>query len=162
LKADISHLKASGDTALFDATFNGILTLEASGRGGKRAVLVLTDGKDTNSHRRVDDVIKAAQQTHTPLHMLGLGTEQDIDRKVMERMAAETGGTFHHVQGSAQLIQIFEQLSIDLHDEGIDEASLRALAEKTGGKYFLARDVSQLRLHFGDIAQELQTTFSLT
>src|SRR5262249_14809761 len=37
LKNDIGKLKADGDTALFDATYNGVMTLYASQRPGKRA-----------------------------------------------------------------------------------------------------------------------------
>jgi hypothetical protein len=60
------------------------------------------------------------------------------------------------------LYDIFENLSIQLHDDGVDEAALRKLAEDTGGKYFPARDVSQLKAIYQDLAQELQTTYQVT
>src|SRR5262249_47420236 len=61
-----------------------------------------------------------------------------------------------------KLLEIFENLSIQLHDDGIDEASLKQLAEQTGGKYFPARDVSQLQLIYEGLAQELQSTYTVT
>src|SRR5438132_1930335 len=47
LKDGIRDLRAGGQTALFDATYEAVETLAASARpDGKRAVVVLTDGKD--------------------------------------------------------------------------------------------------------------------
>src|SRR5262249_27647345 len=48
------------------------------------------------------------------------------------------------------------------HDDGIDEEALRILAEKTGGKYYHARDVSKLQLIYEELATELQSTYTVT
>jgi hypothetical protein len=80
----------------------------------------------------------------------------------MRRMAEETGGSFHHARNQKALLDIFEHLSIDLHDDGIDEASLQALAHETGGEYYLARDVSKLSLIYEQLAEELQSTYTVT
>jgi VWFA-related protein len=166
LKAEIARLKRpSGGTLLYDATLDGIMTLEAARPEGKRAVVVLTDGVDEfpGSRHTVEEVIEEARRTSTPLHMLGLGRENEINKEVMQQLAnAVPGGSFHHVRNMQELLAIFEKLSIDLHDDGIDEASLRALAEQTGGKYFLARDVSQLQLIYSELAEELQSTYTAT
>jgi VWFA-related protein len=164
LRGSIAKLRPSGGTALYDATYDAVETLEAARPVGKRAVVVLTDGVDESpgSRHRVDEVIQRARETQTPLHMLGFGRENEIDAPVMKRMADETGGKFYHAQNQKKLLEIFENLSIQLHDEGIDEASLRQLAEQTGGKYFPARDVSQLQLIYEGLAQELQSTYTVT
>jgi len=60
------------------------------------------------------------------------------------------------------LYEIFENLSIQLHDDGIDEAALKKLAEDTNGKYFPARDVTQLKSIYQELARELQTTYQVT
>jgi hypothetical protein len=138
------------------------MTLEAANRPGKRALVVLTDGIDNCSRRGVKEVIERAKQTHTPLHMLGLGRDNEIDAKVMRSMGRGTGGSFYHVKGDNELVRVFETLSIDLHDDGIDETALKELAGKTGGKYVLARDVSKLQFHFREIADELQSTFTVS
>src|SRR5207244_923695 len=122
---------------------------------GKRAVVVLTDGVDEEpgSNHRVEEVIEAAKQAGIPLHMLGLGRDGDIDEKIMQRMAEETNGTYHRARNDQTLFNIFEDLSIQLHDEGIDEATLRKLADETGGKYFPAQDISKLRLIYQGLAE---------
>jgi VWFA-related protein len=164
LKARIRRLTPEGGTLLYDATFAGIETLVASRAPGKKAVVVMTDGKDEAPGSRHSDqaVIDRAHEAGIPLHMLGLGRPEEINEAVMKRMAAETGGSYHHAGNQEKLIELFEQLSIDIHDDGIDEASLRRLAEETGGKYYPARDVSKLPKLFSDISEELQSTYTLT
>jgi VWFA-related protein len=164
LKARINRLTPEGGTLLYDATFAGIETLVASRARGKKAVVVMTDGKDEAPGSRHSDqaVIERAREAGIPLYMLGLGRPEEINEAVMRRMAAETGGSYHHAGNQQKLIELFEKLSIDIHDDGIDEASLRKLAAETGGKYIPVRDASQLQLEFGRLSEELQSTYTLT
>ncbi len=164
LKARISQLQADGGTLLYDATYDALLTLEAERPEGKRAVVVLTDGVDEapGSRHRVEEIIEEAKRAGAPLYMLGLGRPGELNEAVMRRLAEATGGKYFHAGNQQELFKVFEDLSIDLHDDGIDEATLKDLAEKTGGKYYPARDVSRLQLLFGEIADELQTTWTVT
>jgi VWFA-related protein len=160
----IKQLQPEGGTLLYDATYAGLETLAAARREGRNAVVVLTDGKDEAPGSRVSDqlVIERARELKIPLYMLGLGQPEEINQAVMERMAAETGGKYFHAGSEQRLFEIFEKLSIDLHDDGINEKELRQLAEKTGGKFFWARDASKLREFFQDLATELQSTYTVT
>jgi VWFA-related protein len=164
LKAEINKLKPQGGTLLYDATYAGIETLMAERPRGKKAVVVLTDGKDEDpgSRRSAQMVIDRAKETGIPLYMLGLGKKKEINDAVMKRMGKETGGDYYYAGDQQKLVELFEKLSIDLHDDGIDEASLKRLAEETGGKYYPARDASQLRLIYEELSTELQSTYTLT
>ena len=164
LEARIRALKAHGGTLLYDATFAGIETLEASGVKGKRAVVVLTDGKDESpgSRRSDADVIARAREVGIPLYMLGLGRPGEIDEPVMRKMAKETGGAYYHAGSQKKLLELFENLSIELHDDGIDEKSLRALADQTGGKYIHVSEISKLTFFYEQLADELQQTYRVT
>src|SRR5262249_57296983 len=77
-------------------------------------------------------------------------------------MAGQTGGEYHHAQTEASLIDIFEALSIRLHDDGFDHDSLTELARRTFGKFYHARQAADLSLYYREIADELQTTYTLT
>jgi VWFA-related protein len=160
----INRLKPKGGTLLYDATFAGIETLMAAHPAGRKAVVVLTDGKDESPGSRYSArlVIDRAKEAKVPLYMLGLGRPEEINESVMQQMAAETGGKYFHAGSEKRLFEIFEKLSIDLHDDGINEKELRALAEKTGGKFFWARDASELSKLFGALASELQSTYTVT
>ena len=162
VKKAIQLLQPGGETALFDAAYTAIEMLVAARRPGKEAVIVLTDGIDNRSRHRAEEVIEQAREAAIPLHMLGFGRAGELNEAVMKQMAAQTAGTYHHARNEQSLFQVFEDLSIDLHDDGIDEAELHRLAERTGGKYYAARDASRLSLLYGQVAEELQSSYSVT
>jgi VWFA-related protein len=164
LKRSIEKLRPEGGTLLYDATYAGLETLAAARPAGKKAVVVLTDGKDEapGSRRSAALVIERAQEAKVPLYMLGFGRRREINADVMDRMAKETGGQYYHAEDQQKLLDIFENLSIQLHDDGIDEESLRKLARDTGGEYYNARDASKLRLIYERLAEELQSTYTVT
>jgi VWFA-related protein len=162
LKRAIRQLRAGGETALFDAIYVALSTLTEERPEGKRAVVVLTDGIDNRSRHTVREVTDLANRQQIPLHLLGLGQSGELDERVMRLMAEQTGGTYHHARNERMLYEIFEDLAIQLHDDGIDEPALQKLAAQTGGKYYPARDLSQLRFIYEGVAQELQTTFTAT
>ncbi|MCI0682069.1 MAG: VWA domain-containing protein [Gemmataceae bacterium] len=159
----IQKLQAFGETALFDATYVGICTLEAEGGAGKRAVVAMTDGVDNTSRRRVEEVIERAQEAKVPLYMLGFGREGELDQKTMEHMARSTGGRYYHAKNEKALLDIFENLSIELHDDGIDEIALKKLASETHGAYYPAKDVSQLKLILQQVSETItQKRYAVT
>ena len=124
--------------------------------------VALTDGIDNSSRHRVEEVIERAKQAKAPLHMLGLGRPGQLDEGVLRRMASQTGGEYHHAQNEETLLAIFEALSIRLHDDGFDHDALTELARRTFGKFYHARQASDLRFQFREIAEELQTTYTVT
>ena len=90
----------------------------------------MTDGIDNTSRRRVPEVLERAREAKVPLYLLGFGRKGEIDTETMRRLAAETGGKFYHATNETSLIEIFENLSMDLHDDGVDETSLRPARER--------------------------------
>ena len=151
----VVKLEAEGETALFDATYEAIATLEAAGVPGKRAVVAMTDGVDNSSRRRVEEVIERAKEAKIPLYLLGFGRAGELDQKTMEHMAKSTGGRYYHAKNQQALLDIFENLSIELHDDGIDEIALKKLAGETVGLYYPAKDVEQLQLIAKQVSEQL-------
>jgi len=156
LSAAIKQLTPQGETALFDATYAAIATLETDGTKGKRAVIAMTDGVDNSSRRRVEEVIERAKEAKIPLHMLGFGRQGELDEKTMKAMADQTGGKYYHAKNEKALLEIFENLSIQLHDDGIDEDTLTKLAQQTGGQYFPAKNVQDLKFILEQVTQSIQ------
>jgi VWFA-related protein len=164
LKARIAKLDADGGTLLYDATYAGVETLVAAEVEGKKAVVVLTDGKDEDPGSRRNDqmVIDRAKEAKIPLFMLGLGSREEIAEDVMKKMAKETGGEYFHVGSEKRLLEVFESLSIELHDDGIDQKSLEELASQTGGTYTHVSSVEKLGLIYEQLADQLQATYRVT
>ncbi|MCI0643125.1 MAG: VWA domain-containing protein [Gemmataceae bacterium] len=159
----VLKLSPQGETAIFDATYAAVATLEADAAKGKRAVIAMTDGIDNSSRRRVEEVIERAKEAKVPLYMLGFGRPGELDETTMKRMAAETGGRYYHAKNEKALLDIFENLSIQLHDDGIDEKSLTQLAHQTGGRYYPAKNVSDLSLIVESVSKSiLQKSYEVT
>jgi VWFA-related protein len=157
LAGRIRSLKPDTGTSLYDAALAGVETLIAANVPGAKAVIVLTDGKDESPGSRYSDqaVIDRAKEAGIPLYMLGLGRKREINEPVMKRMASETGGKYYYAGSAKDLIDLFTELSVGLHDED----ALRKLAVETGGSYHHVREVSDLQFAFGEIAKTVQKEY---
>ncbi len=164
LKRRIAEITAEGGTRLYDAVLDGIDTVAATAGPGKRIVVVLTDGKDEAPGSRASpvEIIRRAREEKVTLYTLGLGRDHEVNKPVLERLARETGGQFFHASSERRLLDLFEQLSLSIYDDGIDEESLTRLAQATGGRYFPVKDAGQLEFLFPQLARELEHTYSAT
>ncbi len=162
----IENIEPEGETHLWDATYQGIETLIASrlhgGHKGRMAVIALTDGQDRGSRRNKEDIVARAISAEIPVYMLGFGGHHQIDGEAMQLVAGKARGEYYHVEDPKKLLEVFEQLSIRLHDDGIDEASLRRLAQETGGEYFHVREADRLGGVFEKVAGRLENTYTVT
>ncbi|PWT81981.1 MAG: hypothetical protein C5B57_09505 [Blastocatellia bacterium] len=109
----IDKYQAIGGTALYDALWNSFMHLK--GVPGRHAVVVLTDGRDENNpgtapgsqhtFKEVLDLLKSAGAVVFPI---GLGTR--VDRVVLERLAAESGGEAYFPQEASLLSEQFRRV----------------------------------------------------
>ncbi len=77
-------------TALYDALYDASRYLRDAA-GSRRAVLLVTDGKDENSALNLEDGLKVAQQTLIPVFCVGVGR---VEERVLRRVAKLTGGDY--------------------------------------------------------------------
>jgi len=165
LKQQLRNLRALGGTALFDAIIEGLETLNAeraaSPGQAKYMMIVLTDGKDESSQHTAREARNLAKKDGVPLYMLGLGNGREIDIDTMQSLAEATGGKFYHIESPARLTEVFEELSVDLHDDGIDEEALQRLAAATGGQYYHVREADKLQAAFAHVAATVENTHSV-
>ncbi len=165
LKERIARLEARGGTHLYDAAYAGVETLVAANLKGRKAVVLMTDGRDESqgSRRSYEEVRQRADQAGVKIYALGFGA--DVEANVLTYLATNTSeelkGSYRHAGNAAELVNVFEQLSIELHDDGVDEASLTELATATGGTYTHVRDSAKLRFTFEDVRKQLETTYEV-
>jgi Ca-activated chloride channel family protein len=96
-----------------------------------RVVVLLTDGADTASNLQPLQAADLAANEKIKIYTIGVGaTEMEIPGIFGSRLGARTVNP-----------------SVDL-----DEGTLRAIAEKTGGAYFRARDPAELQAAYAAIA----------
>jgi Ca-activated chloride channel family protein len=94
-RAAVEEYVAAGGTALYDAvglSLDRLATVE-----GRRAIVVLTDGRDENnpgtapgSRRTLDQVLQRLREVDVAVFAIGLGPT--VDRVTLERLAEASGG----------------------------------------------------------------------
>lgn len=91
VKRAIDGLRVAGKyTALHDALFDASRYLRESA-GARRAILLVTDGKDENSALNLEDGLRVAQETLIPVFCVGVGR---VEERVLRRIAKLTGGEY--------------------------------------------------------------------
>jgi Ca-activated chloride channel homolog len=110
VRAAVDELEANGGTRYYDAVTAGLeLLAEESGR---RAVLALTDGQDTESKTAsLKSTIAEARKLGLPVHTLGLGNEKEIAVKQLARLATDTRGQHYLARDAASLRKIYEEIA---------------------------------------------------
>jgi hypothetical protein len=87
----VDSLRISGQyTALYDALYDASRYLRDAG-GARRAILLITDGKDENSALNLEDGLKLAQETRIPVFCVGVGR---VEERILRRIGKLTGGDY--------------------------------------------------------------------
>ena len=82
--------RAGRFTALYDALYDASRYLEAAPRS-RKAIVLVTDGKDENSALQQEDGLKVATTNRIPVFAVGIGR---IEEAVLSRISKLTGGEF--------------------------------------------------------------------
>ncbi|MGH8104443.1 MAG: FHA domain-containing protein [bacterium] len=115
LPARIAALAPKGSsTVLYSALNEGLNRLQALG-GGRRAVVLLTDGKDEGSALTLDDAAVKASEFGIPVFSLAFGGDADVT--ALERLAALTGGQTAQVTSGATLKEVFSLIARQLSSQ---------------------------------------------
>jgi Ca-activated chloride channel family protein len=111
IKKKINSLFASGSTALYDAITEAYQYLKKNPQTGKiAAIVVLSDGQDTSSQLKLDELLKQVQLTETnAILIFPIGYGDDADKTVLKSIANETKTRFY--QGT---IQDIEKVFLDI------------------------------------------------
>jgi len=109
----LQDYQAVGGTALYDALCDSLLMLKQ--RSGRRALVVLTDGRDEDnpgtgpgSVRTWDDALHLLQQVDATVFAVGLGTKLDQGR--LQMLATQSGGQAYFPEEVAQLAGQYERI----------------------------------------------------
>jgi Ca-activated chloride channel family protein len=105
----IDAIEPVGSTRYFDAVREALRLLEPE--SGRRAVLALTDGQDTDSQSPITAPIADARRLSIPVHTLGLGEGQEIDDEALDRLAEGTRGQSYRARDAEALKAIYLELA---------------------------------------------------
>jgi PKD repeat protein len=96
-----------GGTPLYKSTYSMIDYTAQKGTNANKAVVVFTDGDDTDPSRTVNDVIQRAKQQNVKVFMVGL---KQANVPSLAYIANQTGGAFMFAQDAPQLMTMFGTL----------------------------------------------------
>jgi Ca-activated chloride channel family protein len=117
LAGGLSGLRADGSTALYDSIIYALYYF--GGVRGKRAVVLLTDGRDEGSKFRFRDALEYAKHSGIAFYTIGLGLtakEPDIRLKLAQ-LATETGGRSFFIERAAELAGTYSDIETELRSQ---------------------------------------------
>nr|NIV35660.1 VWA domain-containing protein [Anaerolineae bacterium] len=107
----VEELRAVGDTALYDAIGDGAsIIADSTSSQTSNALVVLTDGQDTNSSRYGfnDHLFEVAAANDTTVFTIAYG--DNADRELLANLADQAYGNFY-LGTEANIVAIYEEMS---------------------------------------------------
>lgn len=141
LFADAQSGLIDGGTAVGTGLATALNRLRES-EAKSKVVILLTDGVSNAGTVQPIDAAQIAEQLGIRVYTIGVGTTG----KALSPVARYPTGQYRY----------------DYVDVEIDEATLQAIAERTGGKYFRATDEEKLKEIYGEIDRLERTRIKVT
>ena len=118
LQAAMATIHARGQTALYDA-IDAALTHVRQSPLQKKVLIVLSDGGDNASRRRLEDAIASIQQSDVIVYTVGLFDEYDHDRNpgVLKRLAKVSGGESFFPKEISDATAVLQAVSRDIRNQ---------------------------------------------
>lgn len=112
-------LKARGLTVLNDAIYQAAQDL-AKREEKRRAIIVLSDGRDTNSRYSAEKALRAASDANAIIYTVDMsdintaGAERTQNKGVLKNFAEKSGGRFIEAQGGNEMRKAFKDIVNEL------------------------------------------------
>jgi Ca-activated chloride channel family protein len=113
LTRKIEGLSAAGNTRLYDALSSALLET-ATTVDGSKAIVLMTDGQDTESAADLTQVIALIEQTQIRVYPIGIGG--DVDEHVLMQIAQTSGGHFYRALNPEDIGDAFRLMSSQLRN----------------------------------------------
>jgi Ca-activated chloride channel family protein len=113
LAGGLAGLKAERGTALYDSLIFSFYTF--NGLKGRRALLLLSDGKDEGSRFTFEEALEFARRAGVTVYPIGLG--EQVDKRKLSRIAEETGGRAFFPKAAGDLAGIYAAIEEELRSQ---------------------------------------------
>jgi Ca-activated chloride channel homolog len=133
IESSLAGIQTEGGTALYDAIIEGLEKL-ARAKHRRRALVVITDGRDHHSKHSLADLVKHAQQSDAQIYTVGFfspvesegykdegrmvmladGKEVDNPRFVFKMLADETGAETFFPKSAKEFAETIAQIAASL------------------------------------------------
>lgn len=161
LSRAIRDIRPRGGTALYDAVAESVPRV-GEGRHRKKALLIISDGNDTNSETDDRDLRALIRETEALVYAIG------IDARERRRLGIFGGalrpglpGTPLPIPGGRRRPPGGGNPFQRLQDERVNVGALRDLTDDSGGRTEIVRDTDDLDPATAGIARELSRQYQL-
>jgi Ca-activated chloride channel family protein len=113
----LAGLRAEGSTALYDAIIYGLY--QFTGVKGKKALVILSDGKDTASKFDYETLVEYVKKAGISIYGVGLkisGADLEVKYK-LNKLAQATGGQTFYIDSAKNLEAVYRQINDDLRSQ---------------------------------------------
>ena len=123
LTTGINGLHSGGGTALFDALYQGchekMLDATTNHEPARKAMVVISDGDDNQSHAYVEDAIKECQRAATVVYAISTNVSPSRDRgdDTLQKIADATGGRAFYPNRIEDMPVSFGQIQQELRSQ---------------------------------------------
>ena len=117
LAGGLADLTTEGETALYDSVLYALYYF--GGLRGKRALILLTDGGDSSSEHRFDDVLDFARRSQVAIYSIGIDIDQRelLVRGRLQQLCNETGGRCFFITGASELKRVYERIETEVRSQ---------------------------------------------
>jgi Ca-activated chloride channel family protein len=119
IHAGLARLRPEATTALYDAIVFALYNFH--GVKGQRALVLVSDGRDTDSKFTFDQVMEYAHRAAVPIYTIGIGIKGgDVDVKYkLGKLSTETGGTTYYIEQARELQRVYDDIQSELRSQYI-------------------------------------------
>ncbi|MBI2213914.1 MAG: VWA domain-containing protein [Acidobacteria bacterium] len=119
-----------GGTALYDAIVTGLYRFRSI--PGRKALVIVTDGEDTVSRLKYNDMLQYVRTARVPVYFIAIGISS-LGSSAIKNLAAETGAVVYFVKNVDGLTDTYDKLERDLRSQYL--VGYYAEASKSDGAY---------------------------
>jgi Ca-activated chloride channel family protein len=117
LNAGLASLRAEESTALYDAIVYSLFKFQTV--KGQKALVVITDGKDTSSNFTFDQALEYAKRSGVPIYGIGINLHaNEVEtRYKLGKFSSETGGNAYYIDDVVNLSSIYAEIEGELRSQ---------------------------------------------
>jgi Ca-activated chloride channel family protein len=118
LRGALGSVRATGETALFDAVIAAIEHLKQGNRD-KKVLIVVSDGADNASMHKKAEMLERAKQSDAIVYAVGIYDRDDPDRspQVLTELAKSTGGEAWFPAELREVTPLCEQIAREIREQ---------------------------------------------
>lgn len=114
------NARIQGSTAIWDSIWiTSSDVLGPAPEKTRRAIILLSDGYDTFSQKKLDDAVQAALRAEAVIYSIGIGDNfySGVDEGTLKKISERTGGRAYFPRDENQLRQAFIQIQDEMRSQ---------------------------------------------